>query len=344
MPCDPVRHARSARRARARRGFTVIELLTIFFVILVLAGILLSALGAARGSAEATESASRLRQIGVWSNLYTDSNAGRVLPSQFDDRGVDGYTGKARRPLDDTDYGTGEAQQGTWADILWTENSLAVFTEKTAGGADIQDEQGILAKAYLYDSPDANFFQGMDELVGFDSDQAVLRSPAANSQASRSGGVPIATPFGDGANEEADPGYFAANDFFNAALAPEDRDPRTKRGFWGADVIRDPSASLYAIDSFLGETIPATSEAWDVVDVTAPGGGGGGGFEAGGLVLAESKVDFRYRGRANALVMDGSVESVGDFGTLVDLEQGRGGVRRLRVRNLADGPSGPIDD
>ncbi len=63
-----------------RRAFTLIELLTVIAVVGVLAGLLIPAVGAARGKARAAECLSNLRQAGVASLLHVADNRGR-LPS-----------------------------------------------------------------------------------------------------------------------------------------------------------------------------------------------------------------------------------------------------------------------
>lgn len=319
-------------RRPARRGFTVVEILVILFVILVLAGLLFPALSGAFSVGRETKSIARLRQVGMWSGIYSSDNRERILPSRFDYTGpeYDGaYLGTVRSRV----ATEGVEHQGTWTDILWTENELATFPYLTSSGAAITDSAGVTAEQYLYDSPDANFYRNMAELVNWDpASDDVLRSAEPNGRDARGGSGP--RPFGDGARERDLPGFFAANDFF--AVGDPDPDPRTRFGFWSIPQIRQPDASLYAVDSAFGEVIPPDPDAFELVD-GEPG--------------PDAEVDLRYGSSAIMLLLDGSVISRSDWGTLDGLESGRGGPR-VRVRNLADrigadaepGPGDPLGD
>lgn len=66
--------------ARTKRacGFTLIELLVVIAIIAVLIGILLPALGKARTRARGVLAMSRLRDLGMASTFYADTNKGRI--------------------------------------------------------------------------------------------------------------------------------------------------------------------------------------------------------------------------------------------------------------------------
>ncbi|HSH00708.1 MAG TPA: prepilin-type N-terminal cleavage/methylation domain-containing protein, partial [candidate division Zixibacteria bacterium] len=61
-----------------RRAFTLIELLVVISIIALLIAILLPALGAARESAQRTQCASNIRQIGIGYYNWAVDNDGRI--------------------------------------------------------------------------------------------------------------------------------------------------------------------------------------------------------------------------------------------------------------------------
>ncbi len=71
---------------RAHRAFTLIELIVALAVIALLAGLLLSALPAARQAAHGVQCQSRLRQLGLAVQMYWSENQGRLFPYLLDRR------------------------------------------------------------------------------------------------------------------------------------------------------------------------------------------------------------------------------------------------------------------
>jgi prepilin-type N-terminal cleavage/methylation domain-containing protein len=186
-------------RSAFRRGFTLTELLVVIGIIILLIGLLLPALAGVHTSGLMSKSMSNMRQIGTWMRLYSSDNREYILPSRFDYSGTS-YPGKVRSasgpPLSTPQCGP---NCGTWTDILWTVFAVGVFPESPSNpGYD-----------YRFDSPDRTLY----DRLGGDLDNP-FRSAVDNTQNMPNGDLP--TPFGTGAQEKGLPGYFAANDFFDA--------------------------------------------------------------------------------------------------------------------------------
>lgn len=317
-----LRRTRSARlSSHSAAGFTMAEILVVIAVIAALIAILVPALQAAIRGSKMTASQSNMRQIHVFLQEYANLNRDTILPSQFDYSNSP-YMGKVRSTLGSDALGL--PNQGTWTDILWTTFDLNNLPDAIASGA------------YRYDSPDKEVY---DNLVpGYDG--SVLRSAMVNSHDYRlpNGTLPgasLATPYGQGAAEEGLPGYFAANDFFDARpgapdyVMPDPNDPvidTPDNGRWYTmGEMKVPNRSMYLVDSLAGEVIyadPESTPKWAAfdcrVDVNA------------GDRFATTEVDFRYNGACLMLFLDGSIEPQSRWKNLDDLEDNR----KVRVRWL----------
>ncbi|MEM7228372.1 MAG: type II secretion system protein [Planctomycetota bacterium] len=285
-----------------RRGFTIVELLVVIGVLAVLVGILIPAFIGVRSGAVRTKSANNLRQINVYLTQYADEYRDAVVPSQFN-YSMNTVKGNVRNVTGLTDS-LGQSA-GTWADILWTNYELGVYEVATA----------TIGHNYRQVAPD----QALYDLFDDDQDQVdnVLRSFADNTR-----GVPGgsgALPYGTGAQTIGQPGYFAANNFFNAdAMSMTFNDTFTN------SQIRQPERSMYLVDSYAGATIEDDPEQWD-----------NSSQSGSGEVISISddspvEVDFRYNGVALMLFMDGHTDTLAPWRDLDQLEQ----TQPIRVRCL----------
>jgi prepilin-type N-terminal cleavage/methylation domain-containing protein/prepilin-type processing-associated H-X9-DG protein len=73
--------ARPGRRARATRGFSLIELLTVMAILAVLSGLLFPVIAKSREQARKTVCMSNLRQIGMALSMYASNHAGLIPPT-----------------------------------------------------------------------------------------------------------------------------------------------------------------------------------------------------------------------------------------------------------------------
>ncbi len=310
-------------RHNRRRGFTITELLVVIGLIVLLIGILLPALAAVKSGGLMTKSMANMRQIATWMRLYSSDNREFIVPSQFDYDYPGCYRGKVRATLDVTgdpiDPQQGPRNAGTWTDILWVVNDVASFPG--AVGASGHD--------YTFDSPDIVLY----DILGEDVPNP-FRSAAENTldfvPGAGEGGIgpqnrPLPKPFGDGARERGRPGFFAANNFFDAN--PNNTD--TFNGWFTTAQIKVPEQSMYLVDSFYGEIIQDEEDEDE-----------GGPFDRDPTLDPPTiEVDFRYAGdTCLMLFLDGHVGPQGIWKNLAALQgdpndpqdHGRG----IRIQNL----------
>lgn len=155
---------------------------------------------------------------------------------------------------------------GTWTDILWTGYITIAFPDLVStAGHD-----------YEFDSPDATFYTTN---VSYNANP--LRAAALNTRGPQVGL----------------PGFFAANNFFDST--------QVNYRWWATSQIRNPSQSLFIVESFAGETINPLPGLW-------------------GPTSATREVDYRIDKEALILFFDGHIAGLAPpsaGGTLNDLEQ-----------------------
>jgi len=298
----------------SRGGFTLVEILVVLAVIALLVAILLPALSAARRAGQLASSQGNLRQIATFMGLYQSDNEDTIVPSQFNYTYPDCptcYRGKVRSVLGPESYGV--AHRGTWVDILWTE-------------AGIRPPQLLDATQdlYLYEAPDRAFYETYGNWEG-NPFRSVVPNSRVHPQA-EAGSPPLPyDPAGYGADDVGAPGYFAANNFFNAdeqsatfTAFPEG----SRNGLVSLAQIRQASRAMYVVDSWAGLVIEPAPEPFDNVTPISPGGG-----------ITRCQVDFRYSDSCIMLFLDGSSRPLSSWTNLTELESAASG-RQVRVRNL----------
>jgi prepilin-type N-terminal cleavage/methylation domain-containing protein len=329
----PVRRANDPSSRRAP-GFTVVELLVVIAILVVLVGILLVALSGGRAQAEMTKSMTSLKQIANWMTLYSSDNRDHIVPSQFNyqhDGFPDAYKGKVRSVIT---AGVGELNRGTWTDILWTRYADTSFPE----GVGFPD----CGHDYKFDSPDNALYKNLGDDI-----KSPFRSSAKNSR-NTIVGQPISLtvqpfPFGPGAQARGEPGFFAANNFFNAdPESPTFNDINGSNGWWTNGQIALPAKSLYLVDSVAGEVIevnapgdPDTPDCapWNFFSAAFSFSGDGVGPPVTSTVQDTGEVDFRYQDAALILYLDSHVKAETRWNNLDELQSKRG----IRVRQLNSG-------
>jgi len=282
----------SIRARSARAGLSLVEIIVVIGVIALLVAILLPGLSVARKNAIHATSQNNLRQIHTYLTAYAGENREVLVPAAFD-YSAQGLAGDARVQVRapspaGVNPPLGQPYKGSWSDILWTLNKLGPIT-LTGDGA---------AYDYRNDSPDRAFYD-----LDIDDNSNVFRSAARMTKVLDGDG---AFPFGTGSEtgEKGQPGYFAANHFF---------DLTTNGGkWWRTTEIKRPQNSMYLVDSYAGEVTFQTG--------TTP------------ATYNIDYIDFRYPGDVcTMLMLDGHVEpSVSAWDSLQDLEESR----QIRVLGL----------
>ncbi len=291
-----------------RRGFSLTELLVVLALIVVLLGLLFPALAGIRSTGLMTTSMSNLRQIGTWMRMYSADNREFIVPSRFD-YSNNTYKGKVRAPLDKDgspiDPVVGNRHQGTWSDILWTVFEGGVFPDA------VNDPN--IGHNYRYDSPDGALYESKFLVVDIPNP---LRSAVEIKTYPDQSGPTSPCNLGPWDAAVGHPGFFAANNFFDAA-APGPNGP----GWVITGQIKSPERSMYLVDSLIGETIDPLDPPFD-----------SGGPDTNNNGRADClEVDFRYPGDVCLMLfLDGHAQTMAEFDDLDELEI----KRQIRVRNL----------
>lgn len=268
------------------RAFTIVEILVVVSIIAMLAGLLIVALGGSQDAAKAAKANVKLKEIGMWMQLWSGENNNRVLPSQFDfqteaEAGSSMFYRVDEHAEDDNEFDEFDRgrYQGTWSDILWTDNSMHV----THGLTDTEEGEPHLL--WETDSPDNDIFEVHD---AFDHP---FRSTFANTRG----------------NAQGLPGFYAANDFFDARSEVDTGIDRNGDGtmsssdwYYTYAMMNAPSRSIYLVDSVAGETISAEPEPWVAIVDT-------GGAPISNDDVPTGDIDFRNGDESLLLMLDGSI-------------------------------------
>ncbi len=320
-------HTVRVRSVLGIRGFTLPEVMVVMGVIAVLLAVLLPALSGSLRMGDMTKSLSRMKQISTWMTLYSNDNRDHIVPSQFNYQDpanpslpLANYPIKVRSNSNHLGgFSPPRTYKGTWTDILWTYADL---------GKTFAAEYAMTAAddSYRFDSPDVDVYESNP-----DYEENPFRAGAPNTHnfinADGSGPTPFCNA-GAGAREKGLPGYFAANNFFNADRDADplanpggtpDPIPTPANGRWYTNgQIKAPDRSMYLVDSLAGETINPEVEPYDNITVNAEG------------FPLHLEVDFRYSGVCLMMFLDGHTSPEGPWTDMADLQDNR----HIKVQNL----------
>jgi prepilin-type N-terminal cleavage/methylation domain-containing protein len=273
---------------RTKRAFTIVEILVVVAILAVLVSFLMVALSGSQDAAKTAKVNVKLKEIGHWMSLWSGENNDRVLPSQFDytDEAQAGSAIQVRRNAEAPDDNANDEMtrgqyQGTWADILWTDNNM----HQTFGlrdRYDLADENSPLR--WESDAPDNDIF---DEYASFSH--------------------PFRSTFNNTSGPDIDyPGYFAANDFFDSR-SDNDADGDTSSmvdRYYTYAMLHSPGRSVYLVDSKVGAIISDDPEPWVSTLGTTSGPIHHDDLNEAG------DIDFRYGDECLMLMLDGSINRV----------------------------------
>lgn len=291
----------SSRLSRRTPGFTTTELLVAIGVIILLLAIILPAVNHVRAQAVMSQSMSNMRQTATFMQLYAKDNREIIVPSRFD-YSDDTFSYKGR-VTSDSGIPSDERHRGTWADILWTVNEVSTFPEVDGQSITLDGQVFTIEHNYRTKAPDRLLYETIGNWNG-----NPFRSTAMNTRNFIRQSTGEDDPDGQDSivlervNEMGLPGFFAANDFFDAR--PDDDNPTGK--WYATGQIRSPERSMYLVDSFAGPVIAPEPLPFD----TQKGVDGSETIE----------VDFRYNGVCLMLFLDGSVRPQSRWIDICDLE------------------------
>jgi prepilin-type N-terminal cleavage/methylation domain-containing protein len=297
------------------RAFTIVEILVVVSIIAMLAGFLIVALSGSQDATKAAKANVKLKEIGMWMQLWSGDNNNRVLPSQFDFQDeVDAGASITYRnlpgvrlvndspylqddddnPFDDIER---DAYQGTWTDILWTDNNLVNKLGFQSFDFDRQEDvfpiygdDDALVGIWENDSPDVYPEDTLIYRLYSDFDHP-FRSTFMNTRGDARGL----------------PGFYAANDFFDSRSEADinvdtnnDGNISTVDRYYTYAMMNSPSRSIYLVDSIAGETISSEPEPWVAIVNTGSGPVSNDDVPSG-------DIDFRNGDQCLFLLLDGSI-------------------------------------